>query len=89
MQIQISPDQCYCSFVDGIVYEFVPTDCVPPLNNCHLCDLWTAVILSGNRMTCWSVPCLKWQRRDKNSGFWRISETADYQAFVKMLAAGG
>ena len=56
MQKQITPDQCHCSFGDGIVYEFVPTDCVPHLNN---------------------------------GGFWRISETIDYQAFEKMLENGG
>lgn len=89
MQRQITPDQCYCSFGDGIVYEFVPTDCVPHLNDCHLCALWSTVSHSEARIKCLSVPCQKGLRKDKNGGFWRISKSVDYQAFEKMLENGG
>ena len=89
MQRQITPDQCYCSFGDGIVYEFVPTDCVPHLNDCFLCAFWPHVLRSDDRVRCLSVPCQKGLRKDKNGGFWRISETIDYQAFEKMLKNGG
>lgn len=89
MQKLITPDQCYCSFGDGIVYEFVPTDCVPHLNDCFLCALWSTVSHSEARIKCLSVPCQKGLRKDKNGGFWRVSNSVDYQAFEKMLENGG
>lgn len=89
MQRQITPDQCYCSFGDGIVYVFFPSDCVPHPYDCFLCALWSPVSHSEARFKCLSVPCQKGLRKDKKSGFWRISETIDYQAFEKMLKNGG
>jgi hypothetical protein len=44
---------------------------------------------SEARIKCLSVPCLKALRKDKNGGFWRISNNIDYQAFDKMLKNGG
>ena len=85
MQRQITPDQCYCSFGDGIVYEFVPTDCVMYRNDCFLCALWTGSFHSVTLIKCLSIPCQKGLRKDKKDGFWRISETIDYQVFEKML----
>ena len=89
MQRQITPDQCYCSFGDGIIYEFVPTDCFPLLCDCNLCALWSFDSLSVTRAKCLSVPCQKGLRKDKNGGFWRVSESVDYQIFEKMLKNGG
>lgn len=89
MQIQITPDQSLCSFGDCIVYEFVPTDCVPHLNDCILCALWSTVSHSAERIKCLSVPCQKGLRKDKNGGFWRISNNVEYQQFTKMLENGG
>ncbi len=85
MQRQITPDQCYCSFGDGIVYEFVPTDCVPHLNDCFLCAFWPDVLRSNYRIKCLSAPCQKGLRKDKKSGFWSISESVNYQQFIKIL----
>ena len=89
MQRQITPDQRYCTFGDGVVYEFVPTDCVPHLNDCLLCALRSTVSHSEDRIKCLSVPCQKGLRQDKNGGFWRISNNIDYQQFIKMLENGG
>lgn len=89
MQRQITLDQCHCSFGDGIVYEFVQNDCFTNLNDCLLCALWQASCPFEDRIKCLSVPCQKERRKDKNGGFWRISETVDYQAFEKMLENGG
>lgn len=89
MQRQITPDQCYCSFGDGIVYEFVPHDGVHILNDCVLCALWTYAGKSKEHLKCLSVPCQKGLRKDKNGGFWRISDDVDYQRFTKMLENGG
>lgn len=86
---QITPDQRFCSFGDDIVYEFVPTDCVPHLNDCLLCALWSTVSHSSERIKCLSVPCQKGLRKDKNGGFWRISNDVEYQQFTKMLENGG
>lgn len=89
MQRQITPDQCYCSFGDGIVYEFVPHNGVHILNDCVLCSLWAYTAESKEHLKCISVPCQKGLRKDKNGGFWRISENVDYQTFEKMLKNGG
>lgn len=89
MNIQITSDQCYCSFGDGIIYEFVPTYCVPHLNDCLLCALWSTVSHSEARIKCLSVPCQKGLRKDKNGGFWRISNNIEYQAFMKMFENNG
>lgn len=89
MQTQITPDQCHCSFGDGIVYEFVPTACFPHLKDCNLCALWAVSSHSVERIKCLSVPCQKGLRKDKNGGFWRVSHSVDYQAFEKMLENGG
>lgn len=89
MQRQITHDQRFCSFDDGIVYEFVPTDCVPHLNDCHLCALWSVTGHSIERIKCLSVPCQKGLRKDKNGGFWRILYNIDFQEFTKMLENGG
>jgi len=89
MQRQITPDQCYCSFGDGIIYEFVPTECFPHLNDCLLCAFWPYMFLSDDKVRCLSIPCQKGLRKDKNGGFWRISKTVDYQQFMKILKNGG
>lgn len=89
MQRQITPDQCLCSFGDGIVYEFIPTDCFTNLNDCHPCALWQTSGPVEERIKCLLVPCQKERRKDKNGGFWRVSESVDYQRFKKMLENGG
>ena len=89
MQIQITPNQCYCSFDDGIVYEFVSDDDVPFSNSCNNCSFrWHFPFLAGSKR-CFSVPCQMNNRMDKKNGFWRISKTIDYQQFTKMLKNGG
>lgn len=89
MQIQITPNKCYCSFGDGIVYEFVSTGEHFYLSNCQNCALYDHHALSKLTDMCYSVPCQKWSRKDKKSGFWRVSETVDYQHFTKMLESRG
>lgn len=89
MQRQITPDQRYCTFGDGIIYEFVPHDGVHILNDCVLCALWSVTDPSVERIKCLTVPCQKGLRQDKNGGFWRISNDIDYQQFIKMLENGG
>ena len=89
MQRLITPDQCHCSFGDGIVYEFVQNDCIHILNDCFKCALWFSASSFKEQIKCLSVPCQKGLRKDKNGGFWRISKTIDYQAFEKMLENGG
>lgn len=89
IKYEITKDQCYCSFGDGIVYEFVPTVCFPHLYDCLLCALAPETYSSEHRIICLSVPCQKRLRKDKKSGYWRISKNVDYQAFTKMLKNGG
>lgn len=89
MQIQISPFQCFCSFGDSIVYEFVPTLYVLRLNNCRRCVFWSPSGPSKKLYMCLSVPCQKENRKDNFNGFWQISQTVDYQQFTKMLKIGG
>ena len=86
---QITPDQRYCSFGDGIIYEFVSTGDHFYLSNCLNCALYDHHALSKLTDMCYSVPCQKWRRMDKNDGFWRVSESVDYQEFLKMLENGG
>lgn len=89
MQIQITFDQCYCSFGDGIVHEFVSANDVPFANPCWKCSFrWFDGLLDSS-VRCYAVPCQKVYRKDKNNGFWQISETVDYQEFIKMLENGG
>lgn len=89
MQRQITPNQCYCSFGDGIVYEFVATSLCPLLQNCRRCAFSSFSCSSFKQVKCLSAPCIYWQRKDYISGFWRISEIIDYQVFEKMLENGG
>lgn len=89
MQIQITPDQCHCSFGDGIVYEFVPTNYVPHLKNCILCAFWPYVFLSNTLNKCFIVPCQKGLRKDEIGGFWRISQLTENQLFKKLASGRG
>ena len=89
MQILVTPDQCFCSFDKGIVYEFVPSDCVPQLHNCLLCAFWPTESPYKERTKCLHVPCYRGLRKDRKGGFWRISNSVDFQQFTKMLESRG
>ena len=89
MQRQITPDQCYCSFGDGLVYTFVPYDNNTRPTPCVVCSFRDRVGLLNESVKCYAVPCQKLHRRDKMDGFWRLSKDVDYQAFEKMLENGG
>lgn len=82
---QITRDQCFCYFGDGNIYEFVSTGDHFYLSNCQNCALYDHHALSKLTDMCYSVPCLKWRRKDKKSGFWRISKAVDYPQFIQML----
>lgn len=89
MVLQMTRDQRYCSFGDGVIYEFVPNDCFEDIIDCVQCALSASLGQSERTSKCLSVPCQKWLRKDKKEGFWQISESINYQAFTKMLRSGG
>lgn len=89
MQIQITHDQCYCSFGDGIVYEFVPQKGFYASYPCLKCSFSRSNNMGSPTLKCSIVPCQKGLRSDKKDGFWQISKTIDYQQFTKMLKNGG
>ena len=89
MNFQITPDRCYCSFGDGIVYEFVPSVDGCYWNLCWDCVFYAPRVVLGISSECALVPCQKAFRSDKNDGFWQISKSIDYQQFTKMLQTGG
>lgn len=82
MQIQITQDQCYCSFEDGIVYEFVKFNADHIQNLCKKCAFRyfsDPLVLSSE---CALTSCQSAFRRDKKTGFWQVSETIDYEQFI-------
>ena len=89
MQSKITQDQCYCSFGDGIVYEFVSTDVYTCVNPCFSCALWHPYTCPDTKFKCALIPCQQWRRKDRKGGFWQISKTVDYQRFAKILENGG
>ena len=89
MQYQITPDQNYCSFGDGHVYEFVKFDAGRFQNPCWECAFLSFYEPFQASPMCRFIPCQSAFRRDNNNGFWRISKTVDYQQFTEMLKSGG
>lgn len=89
MEIQITRDQRYCSFGDGVVYKFTPLVCGSSINPCHSCAFFNRAGFRDSSVKCYAVPCQEGQRNDKNVGFWDVSQNVDYQLFKKMLRVGG
>ena len=89
MNFQITPDRCYCSFSNGIVYEFISLDMTTCVNPCFSCAFWYPYSCPESKFMCALVPCQQWRRTDRKGGFWRISKDIDYQWFTKMLENGG
>jgi hypothetical protein len=89
MNFQISPDRCYCSFGNGLVYEFVPFTERFYKNSCWKCAFYQHRECLAMSLECVFVPCQSGVRRDKTEGFWQICKSLDYQAFTKMLQNGG
>jgi hypothetical protein len=89
MNFQITPDRCYCSFGNGIVYEFVPYESSRFKNSCWLCAFYRDRACLTLSVECSMAPCQSGLRRDKNTGFWQKCETLDFQQFTKMLQNGG
>lgn len=89
IKYEITKDQCYCSFGDGTIYEFVNIDAVLIQISCYNCSFrWQFPNFDGS-VRCFLVPCQKNSRDDKKDGFWRISKSVDYEAFVKLDRIGG
>lgn len=89
MSFEISQDLCYCSFGDGLIYEFVPQTGFYAEYSCLKCAFHRSDSVPVQTFKCLVVPCQKDARSDKNNGFWQISESVDYQQFKKMLTEGG
>lgn len=89
MQILITHDQCYCSFGDGIIYEFVYQKSEPFVSRCKKCSFRGHDSIIEHSEECFAVHCQESFRKDKKDGFWQISQNVDYQAFLKMLENGG
>lgn len=89
MNLQITQDQRYLSFGDGLVYTFVPYDNNTRPTPCFDCSFRDLDGVSDAMVKCYNVPCQKLYRRDKMDGFWRLSQDIDYQQFAKMLKNGG
>lgn len=89
MKFEITPDQNYCSFGNGLVYEFVQFDAARFQNPCWECAFFAPTDLIVGSPMCTIVPCQAVFRRDEINGFWRISKTVDYQQFTEMLKTGG
>lgn len=89
MKFQITPNQNFCSFDDGIVYSFNTHNPSSKKCECLQCAFFGLSPHSLERNKCRSVPCQKMERLDKKDGFWQISKAIDYQTFTKMLQTGG
>lgn len=85
MKYRITQDQCFCSFGDGIVYEFIQHGCERGDNPCWRCAFRDHVGLKDDSVRCYKVPCQKGHRKDKKNGFWRISNAVDNQLFTKLV----
>ena len=89
MKLEMSPNRCYCSFGNGIVYEFVPFVERFYSNSCWRCAFYRSRGCRALSDECKIVPCQSALRSDKTEGFWQISKSVDYQQFTKMLQQGG
>lgn len=87
-KFEITKDQCFCSFGDGIIYEFMSSHGKPIANLCDVCAFCDKQKIPNHKEMCHSVPCVGWKRNDKVCGFWIRSNIIDYHAFTKMLEYG-
>lgn len=89
MQLEITPEQKFCTFDKTTILIFVPQDESYGFNPCKSCLFRGRVGVLEMREECYLLPCDSLHRRDKNNGFWAICTSLDYQAFTKMLRASG
>ncbi len=89
MNFQITQNQRYCSFGDGLVYMFVPYENNLWPKSCAECSFRSLDGFHNELVKCYIVPCQKPHRRDNMDGFWHLSQDVDYQQFIKMLKNGG
>lgn len=89
MKFQITPDQNFCSFGDGIIYKFVPFTPARFKNPCWECSFFDPKALYEGSSLCPLVPCQKDFRSDEKDGFWQKTQCIDFQTFEKKCEFSG
>lgn len=89
MQVEITPDQRFCTFDKTTFYIFVEQCAYFGFNPCKSCVFRDDTGGFHPKPECYLLPCVEGQRFDKKRGFWAICLNVDYQAFTKTLRASG
>lgn len=85
MNYTITDDQNYCSFGDGIVYEFCSSENSRYSITCSNCFFSVERKDSSTAMKCKLVPCQPAKRKDNKDGFWKQSIDVDFETFTSMF----
>lgn len=85
MRFTITDDQNYCSFGDGIVYEFFSSEDLECLIDCIRCIFYINRKIPSMDMKCKLVPCQSARRKDNKEGYWKQSLDVDFESYACMF----
>lgn len=85
MDFQITPNQCFCSFGDGIIYEFVSCPITILPNCCDYCAFSVKTGIDAALVRCLYASCHNFMRNDNRRGYWIVSKSTTINEFQILL----
>lgn len=85
MKFTITDNQNYCSFGDGIIYEFFSVPKGKNIPTCCKCIFSCQRSEPSNAKKCILAPCNPYNRKDNKDGFWKQSLNVNFETCASMF----